>query len=96
MLTGDNQQVANAIAKEIDITEALGDLLFEQKVKVVQELIKKEKKMAMIGDGVKDAPAMAKSTIGIAMDAAGSEVASETVDIALMADRLDNLPFAIG
>ncbi len=95
MLTGDNQQVADAIAKEIGITDAMGGLLPEQKVKAVQDLIKKEKKVAMIGDGVNDAPAMAKSTVGIAMGAAGSDVALETADIALMADRLDNLPFAI-
>jgi len=74
----------------------MGGLLPEQKVKAVQDLITKEKKVAMIGDGVNDAPAMAKSTVGIAMGAAGSDVALETADIALMADRLDNLPFAIG
>jgi len=96
MLTGDNQQVAEAVAKQIGITDAWGGLLPEQKVKAVQDLIKKEKKVAMIGDGVNDAPAMAKSTVGIAMGAAGSDVALETADIALMADRLDNLPFAIG
>lgn len=96
MLTGDNQQVADAIAAQIGITDAMGGLLPEQKVAAVQELIKKEKKVAMIGDGVNDAPAMAKSTVGIAMGAAGSDVALETADIALMADRLDNLPFAIG
>lgn len=96
MLTGDNQQVADAIAAQIGITDAMGGLLPEQKVAAVQELIKEEKKVAMIGDGVNDAPAMAKSTVGIAMGAAGSDVALETADIALMADRLDNLPFAIG
>ena len=96
MLTGDNQQVAEAVAKQIGITDAMGGLLPEQKVKAVQDLITKEKKVAMIGDGVNDAPAMAKSTVGIAMGAAGSDVALETADIALMADRLDNLPFAIG
>jgi Cd2+/Zn2+-exporting ATPase len=96
MLTGDNQQVAEAVARQIGITDAMGGLLPEQKVKAIQDLIKKEKKVAMIGDGVNDAPAMAKSTVGIAMGAAGSDVALETADIALMADRLDNLPFAIG
>jgi Cd2+/Zn2+-exporting ATPase len=96
MLTGDNQQVAEAVAGQIGITDAWGGLLPEQKVKAVQDLIKKEKKVAMVGDGVNDAPAMAKSTVGIAMGAAGSDVALETADIALMADRLDNLPFAIG
>jgi len=96
MLTGDNQHVAEAVAKQIGITDAIGGLLPEEKVKAVQDLIKAEKKVAMIGDGVNDAPAMAKSTVGIAMGAAGSDVALETADIALMADRLDNLPFAIG
>ncbi|WDF57239.1 HAD-IC family P-type ATPase [Mucilaginibacter sp. KACC 22063] len=96
MLTGDNHQVAQAVAKQIGITDAMGGLLPEDKVKAIKDLIKKEKQVAMIGDGVNDAPAMAKSTVGIAMGAAGSDVALETADIALMADRLDNLPFAIG
>lgn len=95
MLTGDNQQVADAIAKEIGLTDAWGGLLPEEKVKSIQQLLKKEKQVAMVGDGVNDAPAMAKSTVGIAMGAAGSAVALETADVALMADKLDNLPFAI-
>lgn len=96
MLTGDNQQVADAVAGKIGITEAWGNLLPEDKVSSIEKLIAKEGKVAMIGDGVNDAPAMAKSTVGIAMGAAGSDVALETADIALMADKLDNLPFAIG
>jgi len=96
MLTGDNQRVADAIAKQIGLTEAQGDLLPEEKVAAINELRQQENKLAMIGDGVNDAPAMAKSTVGIAMGAAGSDVALETADIALMADRLDNLTFAIG
>jgi Zn2+/Cd2+-exporting ATPase len=96
MLTGDNQKVAEAIAKEIGITDAWGNLLPEQKVEAIEKLRTKEKKVAMVGDGVNDAPAMAKSTVGIAMGAAGSDVALETADIALMADQLSNLPFAIG
>ena len=96
MLTGDNQKVAEAIAKEIGITDAWGNLLPEQKVQAIEKLRSSEKKVAMVGDGVNDAPAMAKSTVGIAMGAAGSDVALETADIALMADRLSNLPFAIG
>ncbi|RYY71090.1 MAG: heavy metal translocating P-type ATPase [Chitinophagaceae bacterium] len=96
MLTGDNQKVAEAIAKEIGITDAMGNLLPEQKVQAIEKLITSEKKVAMVGDGVNDAPAMAKSTVGIAMGAAGSDVALETADIALMADKLENLPFAIG
>ena len=96
MLTGDNQKVAAAIAKEIGITEAWGNLLPEQKVAAIEKLRTSEQKVAMVGDGVNDAPAMAKSTVGIAMGAAGSDVALETADIALMADQLSTLPFAIG
>ena len=96
MLTGDNQRVADAVAKQIGITEAYGDLLPEEKVAAIDKLMEKENKLAMIGDGVNDAPAMAKSTVGIAMGAAGSDVALETADIALMGDKLSLLPFAIG
>lgn len=95
MLTGDNQQVANAIAAQTGLTEAWGDLLPEQKVAAINRLKQEENKVAMIGDGVNDAPAMANSTVGIAMGAAGSDVALETADIALMGDRLSLLPFAI-
>lgn len=95
MLTGDNQEVANAVAKSIGITDPLGNLLPEDKVAAIEKLKAEEGRVAMVGDGVNDAPAMAKSTVGIAMGAAGSDVALETADIALMADRLDNLPFAI-
>ena len=96
MLTGDNQFVANAVAKEIGLTKAYGSLLPEEKVDKIRKLSSGKAKVAMIGDGVNDAPAMANSTVGIAMGAAGSDVALETADIALMADRLEVLPFAIG
>lgn len=96
MLTGDNQKVAEAVAKQIGITEALGNLMPEDKVAAVERLDKQYGKVAMVGDGVNDAPAMAKSTVGIAMGAAGSDVALETADIALMGDKLEALPFAIG
>ncbi len=96
MLTGDNQNVADAVAREIGSIEARGSLLPEEKVAAVKELMVRESKIAMVGDGVNDAPAMAHSTVGIAMGAAGSDVALETADIALMADKLDTLPFAIG
>ncbi|AWO01103.1 heavy metal translocating P-type ATPase [Chitinophaga alhagiae] len=96
MLTGDNQEVANAIAAQTGIMEAQGNLLPEQKVEAIQQLAAQENKVAMVGDGVNDAPAMAKSTVGIAMGAAGSDVALETADIALMGDQLTLLPFAIG
>ncbi len=95
MLTGDNQQVADAVARSIGITDPMGNLLPEDKVKAIDQLKAEEGKVAMVGDGVNDAPAMAKSTVGIAMGAAGSDVALETADIALMADKLEKLPFAI-
>ena len=96
MLTGDNQQVADAVAKEIGLTDAWGSLLPEEKVDAIKKLKEQESKVAMVGDGVNDAPAMANSTVGIAMGAAGSDVALETADIALMGDKLEALPFAIG
>ncbi|MCH1638860.1 heavy metal translocating P-type ATPase [Paenibacillus barengoltzii] len=96
MITGDNQQVADAVAQNIGLTDAWGGLLPEDKVESINRLKQQESKVAMVGDGVNDAPAMAKSTVGIAMGAVGSDVALETADIALMADNLGDLPFAIG
>lgn len=95
MLSGDNQRVAEAIAEEVGITDFVGSLIPEQKVKAVEDLMRTNKNVAMVGDGVNDAPAMAKSTVGIAMGAAGSPIALETADIALLGDNLKNLPFAI-
>ena len=95
MLTGDNQAVANAVASRIGITDPMGNLLPEDKLQAIQQIKVEEGMVAMVGDGVNDAPAMAQSTVGIAMGAAGSDVALETADIALMSDRLSNLPFAI-
>ena len=96
MLTGDNQNVADNVGKEIGMTDVWGGLLPEEKVEAVKRLMQEESKVAMVGDGVNDAPAMANSTVGIAMGAAGSDVALETADVALMADKLETLPFAIG
>lgn len=96
MLTGDNQKVANSVAGELGITHPKGNLLPENKVAEIEQLARDGHVVAMIGDGVNDAPAMAKSHVGIAMGAAGSDVALETADIALMADTLSNLPFAVG
>jgi len=96
MLTGDHQNVGDTIAKQIGLTEAKGNLLPEDKVSEVRKLIKRDKKIAMVGDGVNDAPAMALSTVSIAMGAAGSDVALETADIALMSDQIERLPFVIG
>ena len=96
MISGDNQQVAEAVARSVGLTEARGDLMPEQKVEAIQALRREHGKVAMVGDGVNDAPAMANATVGIAMGAAGSDVALETADVALMADDLAQLPFAVG
>lgn len=96
MLTGDQQAVANTVGKELGIKEVLGDLYPEDKVQAIQELTERYGKTAMIGDGVNDAPAMASSTVSIAMGAAGSDVALETAEIALLSDNIGQLPFAVG
>ncbi|MFO0692017.1 MAG: heavy metal translocating P-type ATPase [Polyangiales bacterium] len=96
MLTGDNQRVADAVAKHVGIRIARGDLLPEHKVAAIAELARSKNRVAMVGDGVNDAPAMANATVGIAMGAGGSDVALETADVALMADDLRALPFAVG
>lgn len=95
MISGDNQRVAEAVAREVGLDEGRGDLLPEDKVETVRQLRQKHP-VAMVGDGVNDAPAMANATVGIAMGAAGSDVALETADVALMADDLNHLPFAVG
>lgn len=96
MLTGDHQNVGDAIAKQIGLSEARGNLLPEDKVEAVKKLMARDGKIAMVGDGVNDAPAMAFSTVSVAMGAAGSDVALETADVALMSDKIEMLPFAIG
>ncbi len=96
MISGDNQQVAEAVARSVGLTQARGDLMPEQKVAAIKDLLSSHGKVAMVGDGVNDAPAMANATVGIAMGAAGSDVALETADVALMADDLAQLPFAVG
>lgn len=96
MLTGDNQSVASTIASNVGLTDAKGALVPEDKVSYIAELVRTEGKVAMVGDGVNDAPAMANATVGIAMGAAGSDVALETADVALMSDDLAHLPFAVG
>ena len=96
MLTGDHQNVGDAIARQIGLSEAKGNLLPEDKVAAIQTLLQRDKKIAMVGDGVNDAPAMALSTVSIAMGAAGSDVALETADVALLSDKIENLPFVIG
>ncbi|WP_394002582.1 heavy metal translocating P-type ATPase [Luteimonas sp. WGS1318] len=94
MISGDHQKVADAIAAEVGLDEAIGGLMPEDKVAAIQK-IKAVNRVAMVGDGVNDAPAMANSTVGIAMGAAGSDVALETADVALMSDDLKQLPFAV-
>lgn len=96
MLSGDNQGVADAVAAKLGLDEAIGGMMPEDKVAFIKAMREKEGLVAMVGDGVNDAPAMANATVGIAMGAAGSDVALETADIALMADDLRHLPFAVG
>jgi len=95
MISGDHQRAVEAIARQVGIDEAWGNLMPEDKVEAIKKLRTKTK-VAMVGDGVNDAPAMATATVGIAMGAAGSDVALETADVALMADNLAHLPFAVG
>jgi Cd2+/Zn2+-exporting ATPase len=96
MLTGDNDVVAQHIAKQVGVDEVYANLMPEDKVRVVKEVGKQFGPVAMVGDGVNDAPALATATIGIAMGAAGTDVALETADIVLMSDDLKNIPYVIG
>jgi len=96
MLTGDNGEVAQRIAGEVGITDVRAGLLPEHKLDLIAALKTEFGKVAMTGDGVNDAPALAAATVGIAMGGAGTAVALETADVALMADDLSKLPFAVG
>ena len=96
MLSGDNAGVAKAIGSEVGIDQIKAGLLPEDKVTAIQELLEVHGCVAMVGDGVNDAPALANSSVGIAMGGAGTAAALETADIALMGDDLAKLPFAIG
>jgi len=96
MLTGDETQIAASIAEEIGLDQYQANLLPEEKVEAVKKLQKQGYKVAMIGDGINDAPSLAAADIGIAMGAAGTDAAIETADIALMADNIEKLPFALG
>ena len=95
MLTGDNESTARAIAIKSGVDDFRADLLPEDKVDAIKSLLAEHGKVAMVGDGVNDAPAMAMSTVGIAMGAAGTDTALETADIALMADDLTKLTYTI-
>ena len=95
MLTGDNERTAQAIAQELGIDEVYADLKPEDKAVKVRELTTRYGHVAMVGDGVNDAPALAEATVGIAMGAAGTDVALETADVALMADDLEKLAYGL-
>jgi len=94
MLTGDNHQVAAAIAKQAGLDEFYAELMPEDKVRIIKHM-KILGGTAMVGDGINDAPALATSNVGIAMGAAGTDVAMDTADVVLMSNNLHNLPFAI-
>ncbi len=95
MLTGDNQRTADSVAQQLGIDQVYAELLPEDKVTVIRRLQQQYQTVAMVGDGINDAPALAQASVGIAMGVAGSDVALETADIVLMADRLEKLEHAI-
>jgi Zn2+/Cd2+-exporting ATPase len=96
MLTGDNRGVGEAVGREVGVDEVHADLMPEEKLALIQQLRERHGEVVMVGDGVNDAPALAHASVGIAMGGAGTAVALETADVALMADDLGRLPFAIG
>jgi Cd2+/Zn2+-exporting ATPase len=95
MLTGDHRGVGEAVGKTVGVDEVKADLMPESKVDAVRELLARYGGVAMIGDGVNDAPALATATVGVAMGGSGTAVALETADVALMGDDLAKLPFAL-
>lgn len=95
MLTGDNEKAALYVAEQVGIKKIFGNMLPENKAEKIKELLQQYGKVAMVGDGINDAPALAQSTVGIAMGAAGSDTAIETANIALMNDKLSLIPFLI-
>lgn len=96
MLTGDNERAAEAIARQVGVDEAMAELLPQDKVRSIDTLKAASGKVAMVGDGVNDAPALATAAVGIAMGGAGTDTALETADVVLMSDDLSKLPFAVG
>ncbi|WP_143438251.1 HAD-IC family P-type ATPase [Hydrocoleum sp. CS-953] len=95
MLTGDNKKTADTVAQHLGINIVYSELLPEDKLTVIKRLQQENKSVAMVGDGINDAPAISLATVGIAMGGAGSDVALESADIVLMADRLEKLVEAI-
>jgi Zn2+/Cd2+-exporting ATPase len=95
MLTGDNQRTADTIGWEIGIELVYAELLPEAKLEVIRQLQQQYQSVAMVGDGINDAPALAQASVGIAMGTTGSDVALETADVVLMADRLEKVEYAI-
>jgi Cd2+/Zn2+-exporting ATPase len=95
MLTGDNRRAAEAVAREAGIADVRAELMPEDKLEAIRMLENTFGSVAMVGDGVNDAPALASATVGVAMGGAGADAALETADIALMGDDLRKLPYAI-
>lgn len=95
MLTGDHENAAKYVAGKVGIKKIFGDLLPENKAEEIKELLRQFQKVAMVGDGINDAPALAQSTVGIAMGAVGSDTAIETANIALMNDKISLIPFLV-